>query len=396
MPISTPEITADSLYTALTAGSNFSLPVVDLTVDQYQTPSELENALYLEVTKLTTEDLSTGDTDGTGMFDALMRSLKAHLQQEYENNRITGEEYSKVYIQLTQSAMGSAVQYLLARDQSYWQATLSQQQARNAEIAVVASRVEVEATKARLKITHLDAQTSAANFASSKLRLASENAQVLQVRAQTVQVEYQTASTMPAQLAQLVKETARLDYELTSIMPKELEKSTKQIETLEAQISSSTASTAQTLYETASLLPAQLLGIEADTDNKEYQLTALMPAQTAGYTLDNLGKSYSNTYLLPEQLNSIKEQVEGHRAKTMDTRMDGLTVIAGAVGKQKELHAQQVASYQHDAEAKVAKMFVDTWITSKSLDEGTIIPSSLDNTQADEVINKIRLNLDLT
>lgn len=395
MPTETPDTLANTLFTALTAGNDFSLPAVDLTGEQYQTPVELNNALYGEVTKLTTDELSTGATDGSGMFDALMRSLKSHLEQEYQNNRITGEEYSKVYIQLTQSAMGSAVQYLLARDQSYWQATLSQQQARTAEIAVVASRVEVEATKARLKSAQLDTHTSASNFASSKMRLVAENSQVLQVRAQTVQVEYQTGSLMPAQLGQLTKETERLDFELTGIMPKELEKSTKQIEAITAQISASTASTDQTLYQTAALLPAQLLGVEADTDVKEYQLTSVLPAQTAGHTLDNLGKTFSNEFILPEQLNSIKEQVEGHRAKTMDTRMDGTTLIAGAVGKQKELHAQQVESYKHDAEAKLAKMLTDTWITSKSLDEGLEPPTSFTNVNINEVMTKIRLNLDL-
>lgn len=395
MAVTPPDTLANTLFGTLTAGTDFSVPAVDLTGTEFQFPVELGNELYTAVDKLTEADLTDRTVGGNGMFDALMASMNGHLKQEYEKSRITGAEYASAYIQLTQAAMGQAVQYLLAKDQSYWQAVLAQQQARASEINVVTARLEAEATKARVRTAQIETNTMAANYALTKLRLATESNQMEMLEAQKAQVLYQTSNILPAQLGQLTKETARMDYELTFTMPKELERTTKQVEEIAAKISGTTAQTDQTLYQTSAILPAQLAGIQKDTDVKNYQLTAMMPAQVAGFDLDNSGKSFTNEFLLPSQLTSLNEQSEGHRAKTLDTRLDGVTAVSGAIGKQKELHQQQIDSYKRDAESKVAKMLVDTWVVQKSLDEGLLPPDSFTDVNINEVMAKLRLNLTL-
>ena len=57
--------------------------------------------------------LTTGAVDGDGVFDKLMQAGEAHLSQEYKRNRITGKEYSTVYLGMMQSAMTQAMQYVL-------------------------------------------------------------------------------------------------------------------------------------------------------------------------------------------------------------------------------------------------------------------------------------------
>ena len=84
------------------------------------------------------------------------------------------------------------------------------------------------------------------------------------------------------------------------------------------------------------------------------------------------------------------EQRESERAKTLDTRIDGVTPVSGTVGKQKELYTQQIDSFDKDAKYKIAKIYLDGWITQKTLDEGLTAPTELQNTAINAVLSEIR------
>lgn len=92
----------------------------------------------------------------------------------------------------------------------------------------------------------------------------------------------------------------------------------------------------------------------------------------------------------------IVEQTEVQRAQTMNTRLDGVTTVTGAIGKQKDLYTQQITSYMRDSELKAAKIFADAWITQKTLDEGLTAPTNFTNATVDIVLSKIRTNNTLT
>lgn len=107
---------------------------------------------------------------------------------------------------------------------------------------------------------------------------------------------------------------------------------------------------------------------------------------------DNRTKEFTVTQLLPTQKELLQEQVEGARAQTLDTRTDGTTVVVGLIGKQKDLYTQQITSYQRDAEVKAAKMFIDSWVTQKTIDEGLLAPTALQNASVDTVMQRIKTN----
>jgi len=387
---------AIALKDALAADADFTLPALDLTGAEFTFPTDnSENPLYTDITALTEADLTDRTVGGSGMFDGLMATIMAQLREEFSEGRITGKEYSTVYIASMQGAMGAAVQYLQASKATYWQTVLIQQQAQAAEIAVYASRLQLEAAKAQAATARVEAETAAANYSLIKLKLASEDIAYGTALAQKTRVDYENANILPAQYAQLLKQTDQLDYQLVNLFPKQVLKVQSEIDVSAGQISHLTSQTNQVLYQTATLLPAQKLGIDMDTSIKTYQHDTVLPAQVAGVTADTVGKTYTNTYLLPEQLNNLQEQTEGHRAKTLDTRVDGTTPIAGAVGKQKDLQQQQIASYQRDAEAKVAKMLLDTWITQKSLDEGLVAPYALDDANINAALDTVKTNLSI-
>ncbi len=685
MPVEASEILANSLYTALVAGAEISIPVVDLTTDEYVPPAVPTGPLYATIDPLLEVDITDRTVAGTGLFDGLMVSLNLHLKQEYDKGRITGKEYSDTYIALTQSALASSISFLQSNKQAYWQSILTQQQAQAAALAVYTGRVQLEIAKVQLMTSRSEANMMSANYTLSKLKLAevdtayetamvqkdkmlyelaslmpaelakinkevdvatsqiakitadtskvtadeanvtyqtvsllpgqlgqvtaqtaqvayqtanilpgevakltaetsqataqtskitadeaaitystvnllpaqlgqltAQTAQVTyqtanilpeelaKLEAQTAQVTYQTANTLPgevakltaetsqvtyqttnilpeelakieaqtsqvtyqtanilpkevlkltaetsqttaqtskiaadtaavtysntnllpaqlgqltaqtnqvtyqttnilpeelakitkdieigtaqitditaktgkttadtaqtayqttyllpSQLAQLTKQNAQLDYHLVNHSPKEVLKIQSEIDVASGQISHLSAQTTQATYQTVSLLPAQKLGVDADTAVKSYTLVSMLPAQLAGITADTVGKTYNNVSILPEQLANLQEQTESNRAKTLDTRTDGVTAISGAIGKQKALQQQQIDSYKRDAETKVVKMLLDTWITQKSLDEGLTPPITLSDANINNVLEDIQTNLNI-
>jgi len=410
---------AGELFDDMTAGGDFSLPAVDLTGSDFQFPV-LDD---VEVTSLSEADLTSREVGGSGLFDGLMASVSAHLQEEYRKNRITGAQYAEVYVSMTGAAMQAATQYLLSRDQARWQAALTQRQAQIAEIGVVTARVGLEETKVKLGIARTQNEIVKADYALAKLKLATEDASWSLAKAQLKQTEWQTEFMLPAQLTGITSDNAvkaqqvlESVFRVEEMLPAELTRITAQNALTEAQ-------TTQVTYQTSTMLPAQKLGIDADTGVKQaqadqityetaslmpaqkkkldtedgiltYQLSSFYPAQVAGLTADNAGKTYTNQFILPAQLDSMREQIEGHRAKTLDTRTDG-SPVAGQMGAQTELYKEQVTSYKRDAETKAVKMMIDAWTTQKMIQEDLTAPSRLSNADIDTAFNQLRTNLSL-
>ena len=66
----------------------------------------------IEVTEVTEGSTSL---NGNGAFDIFMRAIEAHLQEEYDNNRITSDQYPQVYLGALNSCLAQAVQFVLQK-----------------------------------------------------------------------------------------------------------------------------------------------------------------------------------------------------------------------------------------------------------------------------------------
>lgn len=64
---------------------------------------------------ITIAEVTDGIVAGTGAFDEMMKAVSAHVTAEYQAGRITGKEYSTVYLGGLQAALAQAVQYVLGR-----------------------------------------------------------------------------------------------------------------------------------------------------------------------------------------------------------------------------------------------------------------------------------------
>lgn len=189
MPTHGGDVNANALMVALLAGEDFTLPTIDLSDAAYSLPSDVGSALYQNVVKISNEDLTTKVVDGTGTFDVIMSGFKAHLKEEYAQGRISGAEYTKAFIALTEAAMGNAVQFLLGKDAAFWQAN-------QAQAAAITARVQLAIAKVQYASLLLEAMTNRANYALTKLKLATEDITF-------ASAQYSLDNLLPAQLALL-------------------------------------------------------------------------------------------------------------------------------------------------------------------------------------------------
>lgn len=158
------ELEANELIAALTGDATFPIPEIDFSDPDFNFP---EGLLNKEVLPLTLESVTTGAIDGPGAFDTFMRGFKAHLAEEFERGRITGNDYTKAYIALTESAMAQSVAFLLGKDSAFWQAQMAQIQAYTA-------RIGLESAKVQLAAIQYDAANNKANYGLTKMKIATE------------------------------------------------------------------------------------------------------------------------------------------------------------------------------------------------------------------------------
>lgn len=185
---------ANALFNQLSEDFTGTLPVIDINGPEFDFPFDADSQMYKEVPKLTICDLTEREVDGNGVFDSLMTSVSAHLKQEYENNRITGAEYTKAYIASMEAAMASGVQFLLQRDQAYWQA-------QTAQLAAITARVQMQTAKAQLVQTMFSALREKAGYALTKM-------QTLGASLETKTADYNLTTMLPVQKEILDKESA--------------------------------------------------------------------------------------------------------------------------------------------------------------------------------------------
>ena len=193
------DIRANELTTSLTAGEVFDIPAIDLSGAGYSLPAAVTTNISALVVKLTNADLTTGVVGGTGTFDVLMKSLSNHLKDEFDKGRITGADYTRAYIAMTEAALGNAVQYLLGKDQSFWAA-------QRAQIEAYTASVQLETAKVQYAGIRAEALNQKANYALTKIKISNES------------IAFSTAK-----------------YNLTNMLPKQLALVGEQVEVQRAQ-----------------------------------------------------------------------------------------------------------------------------------------------------------------
>lgn len=216
------ELEANALLTALVAGEDFTLPDIDMSGSEYDIPGGINSPIYAEIEKITTEQLTTREVGGSGVFDALMQSASNHLLAEFKNNRITGGDYVKAYIATMEACMANAVQFLTTKDQAYWNAV-------TAQVAAITARANLGIIKANFVTAKIQALATKAEYALTKLKLSNES--VTYCTAQ-----YNLSSMLPQQLMMLKNQTTQV-AEQTKLTTEQINMTKEQKEAQRAQTS---------------------------------------------------------------------------------------------------------------------------------------------------------------
>lgn len=259
-----------------------------------------------------------------------------------------------------------------------------------------------------------------ANILPKEVELSS--AQISKLATEQAMDAYRLANILPkeveltsAQISKLATEQAMDAYKLANLLPREVTLLNTQIDKLITEEAMDSYKLANILPKEASLLTSQINKLDAETLT-EQQVLALTTIKVALANVEKLVEEYKLANILPKelahidsqiaklnsdilvnhkQLSLVHEQWETQLAQTSDHRSDG-SLVVGAIGKEKELHSQQIWNFKRDAELKAAKMFADAWMTSKTMNEGYPLPTEFDNGSINGVLSKVKTTHELT
>ena len=164
-------------------------------------------------------EITDGCPSGEGVFDQLMKSVKSHLKEEYDEQRIRGSEYTQVYLGGLQGAMSQAIQWQLGAQIAENQAALIavQIEAQEKQVLLLEEQRQQLIAQTALIVEQTEGQTlNNLNIAKQGVILDVQEeqivkgielttAQILQTEEATLTATYGRENTLPAQVAILTQ-----------------------------------------------------------------------------------------------------------------------------------------------------------------------------------------------
>lgn len=281
--------------------------------------------------------LTTGEVEGSGIFDELMRTVKSHVHLELSEGRITEQGYSQVYLGALQNVLQVATQYSLQYETTNKQLLLLDEQ-------LVQAKLQGDILVAQKKQLAVDLQMA----------------------------EYNRDTMLPQQFALLGAQTTQV---------------TTQVSLTDKQILQATAQT--------SLVGKQEDLVDEQIKSAQDQTT--LP--TAGTNLAAYNKTLAETEILTQKGLTEKAQTEGSFVGDTNATA-GTDTIGGLVGIEMKLKNVQKDSFLRDAEQKTAKMYTDVFATLYATDPNDAYAApenyGFDITTARNVMDTLLAGVDTT
>jgi hypothetical protein len=310
---------------------------------------------------VTTESLTDARVDGNGTFDTLMRATKLHLDEEFSKGRITGAEYSKVYLGGLQQVMQTALQFTLAQ-----------------------------------RSTTLANELAEEQIVMAKIQQREEEAKILQIEAQTRLVDQQRTNLIDDLLTS-AKQREKMDAEIENIkLQKDLiaaqiiemqqrgELVKQQILNLKDELLTSIEQRKKIIQEVANL-QAQLPLIVAQV--AEMQKRGELVSQQVINLRDDLLTQQTTRSRIEMEKEVMKWKVETEKAQTIENAAE----LNSIIGQQRRLVEAQRLGFQRDAEQKAAQIMGQSWMTRRTTDEAVQANSTnaLDDYNVGRAISKM-------
>ena len=269
-----------------------------------------------QIEQLDAKELTEGKVSGTGVFDVLMAAANLHIREEYAKGRITGPEYSQVYLGGLQATLSTSVEYL-TRSKTLGIEIANQEkqglltEAQTDLVKAQANQVTVEVTtKLPAEVENIKASTALTGANKDKVQeeLTLIPLQGNLLTAQTGQVGAETVLT-EKRVDQITAELAKIPVEV-ELLQKQVTNATTQNELLVSQVEGSDLQNSKVPKEIA-ILEKQALQQEA--------ATALTTTQKDQLVYDLVNKSPIEVDNLTKQGLNLTEQVLLTKANTAQT-----------------------------------------------------------------------------
>lgn len=252
---------------------------------------------------LSVSDITSGSVNGSGVFDTLMGSVAAHLQDQFDIGRITATEFSAVYLEALKHTLTVSVEVTFQKEKQAYELTILERQ--------------IQLQDEELKLAKLNQDNS-----RKQNRLIER--ETIRTDAQTDLIHYDLRFKFPAERENTLKQGQILDkeigikeYQLANLMPNELARGVQQIDVVERTT---------ILQENQSAV--QIADTEATTAIKEYQLSAVMPVEVANATKQGA--------MLTEQTAAITKEIEIKQQQLLITEKEVLVAEAKLANIPKE------------------------------------------------------------
>jgi len=224
---------------------------------------------------------------GDGLFDQLIAAVKVHVREEYTQQRITGADYSRVYLGAMEAVLTNSAQYLLG-------IMLLEEQ--RAKIAAEIKLIDLEGEKLRFQIDYmypmelakLELERDNLTLQNEKLRFEIDYlypAQLIKLQQEGLLIEAQVRLA-DANVDKTIAETAKIEAETVFLETQKLQilaqiaKINQEILFLDWKIKTEKANTVEdfaagsVIGRQTALLKAQQLGFAGDLHLKVSKLHA--------------------------------------------------------------------------------------------------------------------------
>lgn len=196
-------------------------------------------------------DLTLKTLDGTGVLDQMLATMRVHLAEQFDKERIQGTEYAEVYLGAFQSTLAAAIQFLLARrklglDLKLQEAQISLTTAQEEQIRAEMQKIPYEIQALQKQLELADKQIAQAD-------------KQLELTEAQIQVQLKQLDLMTEQLEQAKAQTAY--YEQRTITEK-------------AQTSAGVAATGSVIGTQIALMNKQADGYDRNAEQQAAQILA--------------------------------------------------------------------------------------------------------------------------
>lgn len=335
-------------------------------------------------------ELTEGKLEGKGVFDVMIKGVKAHLREEFDANRIRGTDYANVFSLAITQVMEQATGYAIAKSKmalelQILEAQLGQIAAETVVTTKQALLLETQALTQTAQTAQINAETRKTDYVTSfqiPAEVAATEAQTDLITTQELEVAQQTLNTV-AQRNQITAQTADINanvalkgveleiqhFNRDFKLPKELELLTKDVSIKESQLA---LSVKELLVKQAQVdLATKEIQVKQNQIELGTKELAIKEAQVGISEKELLIKGeqllitkYELANKLPADVALTNAQSELYTQKTVTelAQTDPAAILPDSViDINNGLIKEQGKSFLRSAEQNTAKLMIDTW-----------------------------------